>query len=151
MYKKGGFMENKSKFEKIIFLIITLFLSYQILKAAYYYFKLAFLYDGILMKIFFIALALLLSSFVPSAILSLMGSKLKHKNKLGILYRLVVQIITMILLAVLVVSNIFYFFKNPEGKWSVLITAIIFLIVIILVVSKSINDYLAFKNDIEGD
>lgn len=142
-------MNGRTKFEKLIFFVGAIILSVQILKAAGNYVKLAFLSDGILMKILLIDFALLISSFVPSAILTLMGNKLKHKTKMGVLYRLIVQVLALILLSILIAYNIFYFLKNPEGNWTVLIVGMIFLVVTIYVVSKSINDYLTFKNDIE--
>lgn len=142
-------MNGRTKFEKLIFFVGAIILSVQILKAAGNYVKLAFLSDGIWMKILLIDFALLISSFVPSAILTLMGNKLKHKTKMGVLYRLIVQVLALILLSILIAYNIFYFLKNPEGNWTVLIVGMIFLVVTIYVVSKSINDYLTFKNDIE--
>lgn len=142
-------MKGRTKFEKLIFFVGTIILSVQILKAAGKYVKLALLSDGILMKILLIDFALLISSFVPSAILTLMGDKLKNKTKLGILYRLIVQVLALILLSILIAYNIFHFLKNPEGNWLVLVAGMIFLVVTIYVVTKSINDYLTFKNDIE--
>lgn len=76
-------MKGRTKFEKIIFFVGAIILSVQILKAAGNYVKLAFLSDGIWMKILLIDFALLISSFVPSAILTLIGNKLKHKTKMG--------------------------------------------------------------------